>query len=29
MDDMVQDIVDCVTWVHKNVSEYGGDEVGN
>lgn len=27
MDDMVQDIVDCVTWVHKNASLYGGDEV--
>ncbi|KAK2171877.1 hypothetical protein NP493_1016g01004 [Ridgeia piscesae] len=26
VDDMVQDIVDCVTWVHKNASLYGGDE---
>ena len=28
VDDMVQDVVDCLSWVHTNVDKYGGDKVG-
>ena len=27
MDDMVQDVVDCLAWVHANINTYGGDKV--
>ena len=27
MDDMVQDTVDALTWVHKNIFSFGGDKV--
>ncbi|KAK3092129.1 hypothetical protein FSP39_025410 [Pinctada imbricata] len=26
VDDMVQDVVDCVSWIHQNVADYGGDK---
>ena len=29
MDDMVQDVVDCVDWLRDNVHMYDGDKVGS
>ena len=29
MDDMVQDTVDALSWVHKNIVSFGGDQVIN
>lgn len=27
MDDMIQDVVDCLCWINENVGDYGGDKV--
>ncbi len=27
VDDMVQDVVDCLAWIHSNIHHYGGDKV--
>ena len=27
MDDMIQDVVDCISWTYENIESYGGDKV--
>ena len=27
MDDMIQDVVDCISWVVECIEDYGGDKV--
>lgn len=29
MDDMIQDVVDCLCWINENVGDYGGDKVSS
>lgn len=29
MDDMIQDVVDCLCWINENVGDYGGNKVSN
>jgi hypothetical protein len=29
VDDMIQDVVDCLCWINDNVGDYGGDKVNN
>ena len=29
MDDMIQDVVDCLCWINDNAGDYGGDKVNS